>query len=419
MKKKFHKTTPVLSLFVLLPLFLSSQQVRVPVTIPVQGGTFIMGNPNGHKDEIPAHKVTLSDFSIGKYEVTYAEFKCFIDATGYITEAEQPDSVRMKHGLSSKNVRNGSWKTYPNGKPVPLADTDKPVGNISWYDAMSYCRWLSEKTGTNYSLPTEAEWEFAALGGVKSKGFIYSGGNNPNDVAWYAGNSGYVYHRCGLKLGNELGIHDMSGNVREWCSDWYGEHYYKESPQYSPAGPERGHEKVLRGGGFGTQPSVLRVACRNAEIPYNSMLNIGFRVAIPGKQAEAPVPQTAPSNKDEGMFKTFEATGMVDIYGIYFNSGKATVKPESFPIIDQIVNFLNEHPALRVEIEGHTDNTGSDKTNMNLSQKRAENIMKEIVKKGIDPSRLEAKGYGSSRPIADNNTASGRTQNRRVTIKKL
>jgi outer membrane protein OmpA-like peptidoglycan-associated protein len=95
------------------------------------------------------------------------------------------------------------------------------------------------------------------------------------------------------------------------------------------------------------------------------------------------------------------------------------VKPESFPVIDQIVTFLKDHPTIRVEIEGHTDNTGTVSGNQALSEKRAESIRAEIIKRGIDPGRLEAKGYGSSKPVADNKTAAGRTQNRRVTIKKL
>jgi len=420
MKRNFTKLAATLSVLMLFIIPARSQTVREPVMVPVKGGSFIMGTNSGVRDEAPPHKVTLCDYFIGKYEISYAEFKNFVDATGYVTDAEQPDSVRMKQGLASKNVRNGSWKAYANGTPVPVSDTDKPVGNISWFDAMAYCKWLSGKTGKNYSLPTEAEWEFAARGGAFSKGYKYSGSNSIDEVAWYAGNAEYKAHKCGQLKANELGIYDMSGNIREWCADWYGEYYYKESPEYSPKGPDRGRVRVIRGGAWGTQAQSMSDFYRNNELPYNSSLDIGFRIAIAGKQAEPPKPpEPEPVKKDTGLFKDFDATGMVDIYGIYFDSGKSVVKPESYPVIVQIAAFLNEHPKIRVEIEGHTDNTGSAQVNQSLSEKRAENIRTEIIKKGIDPSRLEAKGYGSSKPVADNKTAAGRTQNRRVTIKKL
>jgi len=133
-----------------------------------------------------------------------------------------------------------------------------------------------------------------------------------------------------------------------------------------------------------------------------------------------PPPPPPPAPKEEtGLLKDLDAKGMIDIYGINFDIGKSTVKPESFPVIDQVVSYLKDHPNVRIEIEGHTDNTGNADANMVLSGKRAESIKAEIVKKGIDPGRLETMGFGATKPIADNKTAAGRTQNRRVTIKKL
>ncbi|MCX6248224.1 MAG: SUMF1/EgtB/PvdO family nonheme iron enzyme [Bacteroidetes bacterium] len=388
--------------------------------VSVKGGSFQMGYKDGYKDEGPVHKVTLSDFSIAKYEVTFAEFKKFVDATGYVTDAEQPDSVNKNKGLPPRGRYNGTWKQYMSGAKVPYTNNDKPVGNVSWNDAMAYCKWLSSQTGQTFSLPTEAEWEFAARGGVKSKGYKFAGSNVLDEVAWYSDNSSSELHRCGQKMANELGIYDMSGNIREWCADWYGEFYYKESPELSPRGPERGKYHIVRGGSWSTGKDRMRTTFRNYEFPYNSALDYGFRVAIPGAiLVEAVKPVETKAADSNNMFKDLDAKGMLDIYGIYFDIGKSVVKPESYPVIDQLVTYLNNHPKLRVEIEGHTDNTGNADANLILSDKRAESIKAEIVKRGIDAGRLETKGYGASRPIADNKTTAGRTQNRRVTIKKL
>ena len=132
--------------------------VKMPVMVRVEGGTFMMGNANGSEDEKPIHSVSLDNFYIGKYEVTFQDFKKFVDATGYITDAEQPDSINFKHGLPPRGANNGTWKMYSTGFPVPPTDSLKPVGNISWNDAVEYLKWLSKETGKQFRLPTEAEW---------------------------------------------------------------------------------------------------------------------------------------------------------------------------------------------------------------------------------------------------------------------
>jgi len=396
-------------------IYAQQSGVKMPVMIKVEGGTFMMGNDDGSEDEKPLHSVTVDNFYIGKYEVTFQDFKRFVDATGYLTDAEQPDSVNFKHGLPPRGVNNGTWKMYSSGLPVPPTDSLKPVGNVSWYDAVEYLKWLSKETGKEFRLPTEAEWEYAAKGGNKSKGYKYVGGNNLNEVAWFIGNSDKRAHNIGQKMPNELGIHDMAGNAREWCSDWYGESYYKTSSVENPKGPDFGKNRILRGGSWGSQEERMRISYRNEGYPYNSALDFGFRPAISGEPMVKPVaviPETDP-------MKNLDSQGFVDIYGINFDIGKADVKAESYPIIEQITKYLTEHPDTRIVIEGHTDNTGNDALNLSLSDKRAMSIKAEIVKRGIDPSRMETKGFGSSKPVADNKTADGRTQNRRVTIKKL
>lgn len=389
--------------------------MKLPSMVEVEGGTFTMGNKLGAVDEQPEHNVTVNSFAIGKYEVTYSEFKKFIDATGYKTDAEQPDTFRLRNGFPPRGIHDGTWKTRIDGLPIPASDTMKPVENVSWNDAMAYCSWLSKSTGKQFRLPTEAEWEYAAKGGQKSKGYVYAGSDKLDEIAWYSENAGRTSHVTGQKLQNELGIFDMSGNNREWCADWYGELYYKESPEVNPAGPERGTNRVLRGGSWGSQAERMRISFRNAEFPYNSAIDFGFRVLIPGESAvKEEIPVT-----EAHILQDLDTKGFVDIYGINFDIGKADVKAESIPIIEQISGYLKDNPQMNILIEGHTDNTGSDDLNLKLSDARAISIKSEIVKRGIDASRMQTKGFGASKPIAENKTAAGRTQNRRVTIKKL
>jgi len=190
----------------------------------------------------PQHSVTLDDYEIGKYEVTVKEYRLFCNLTG----REMPvleDSTADNH----------------------------PITRITWYDAVEYCQWLSKETGATWRLPTEAEWEYAAKGGIKSENYLYSGSDyldevgayNPSGIMavedWENGSiSSVTFLLCdeppfmtvGSKFPNELGIYDMSGNVREWCSDWYDSDYYKHSPEKNPQGADNGTEKVVRGGNW-------------------------------------------------------------------------------------------------------------------------------------------------------------------------
>ena len=160
----------------------------------VQGGSFQMGSNNGQSDEKPVHSVTVSDFYIVKYEVTQKE-----------------------------------WRDIMGSNPSKWKGDNLPVEKVSWDDVQTFIKKLNAKTGLNYRLPTEAEWEYAARGGNKSNGYKYSGSNDIGSVAWYASNSGSKTHSVGQKKPNELGIYDMTGNVWEWCNDWYGD--YSSSSQ--------------------------------------------------------------------------------------------------------------------------------------------------------------------------------------------
>jgi len=162
--------------------------------------------------------------------------------------------------------------------PSTFTGDNLPVEQVSWNKTQDFIKKLNQKTGKNYRLPTEAEWEYAARGGNKSKGYKYAGSNNINDVAWYTSNSNSKTHEVGTKLPNELGIYDMSGNVWEWCSDWYGENYYGSSPSNNPKGPGTGDDRVLRGGSWDDSVNLSRSANR-----------LRYKPNIQGRQRRVPL----------------------------------------------------------------------------------------------------------------------------------
>ena len=207
------------------------------------------------KDEKPVHTVTLESYYIAECEVTQAQW-CKVMGT----------SIYQQH-----NKANASWSMYG-------VDDDNPMYYVNWYEAQEFCRRLSQMTGKHYTLPTEAQWEYAARGGKKSKGYRYSGSNNIGDVAWY---DNFSYGRTNpvkQKQPNELGLYDMSGNVWEWCSDWRRDDYYWSSPQNDPIGPSSGRGRVLRGGSWNSIAKRCRASYRGYYDPSNRDNNLGFRV---------------------------------------------------------------------------------------------------------------------------------------------
>jgi formylglycine-generating enzyme required for sulfatase activity len=209
----------------------------------VEGGSFMMGNNNGQADEKPVHKVNLDGFYIDTYETTVADFSRFVDATGYKTEVEQRGFTWLS-GTKRKKAKNVSWRCDEKGKERSLKDANRPATFLSKKDAEAYCKWRGGR------LPTEAEWEYAACGGQKSKGYQFAGSNNADEVGWYNENSGGTSHPAGQKKPNELGIYDMSGNVWEYCSDYYDENYYSSSPSNNPCSTANKNYDVARGGSW-------------------------------------------------------------------------------------------------------------------------------------------------------------------------
>ena len=206
--------------------------------IKVEGGTFQMGatseqGKDAFKDEKPVHSVTLSDYYIGETEVTQELWEAVMGSNP------------------------SDFSGYP----------QRPVEKVSWNDCQEFITKLNQLTGKNFRLPTEAEWEYAARGGNKSKGYKYSGSNTIDDVAWYKDNSGNGTHNVKTKLANELGIYDMSGNVWEWCQDWYDRKYYQNSLQTNPTGPSSGSGRVIRGGSWHLNAKHCLVSNRSYYYP--------------------------------------------------------------------------------------------------------------------------------------------------------
>lgn len=226
----------------------------------VKGGTFRMGatseqGNDAYDREKPVHTVTLSDYYIGKFEVTQGLWEKVMGTT----LEQQRDKV------------NSSW-------PFCGVGSDYPMYYVNWEEAQEFCKKLSELTGRKYALPTEAQWEYAARGGVKSAGYKYSGSNDIENVAWYSDNSNSSTHSVGTKQPNELGIYDMSGNVSEWCSDWFD--YYSSDAQTDPTGPVSGSNRVLRGGSWGINARYCRVSFRFSYNPSDGDSYNGFRVVL-------------------------------------------------------------------------------------------------------------------------------------------
>ena len=236
-------------------LTVSDNTISIPVKdgisidmVRVEAGTFTMGatpemeNPFG--DEKPTHQVTLTnDYYIGKYEVTQA-----------------------------------LWQAVTGNNPSNYKGDNLPVEYVSWNDCQEFISKLNRITGKTFRLPTEAEWEYAARGGKKSIGYQYSGSNNISDVAWYDDNSGDKTHAVGSKQANELGIYDMSGNVLEWCQDWYGS--YSSSSQVNPTGATSGSIRVFRGGSWDFDAWACRSSFRNSDSSGTRGNSLGLRLVL-------------------------------------------------------------------------------------------------------------------------------------------
>jgi len=219
--------------------------MRLPCVVPemmkLTGGMFRMGDN-------PQHEVTLTPFSVGKYPVTFEEYDAFCE----VTDRQKPEDEDWGRGR-------------------------RPVINVSWYDAVAYCQWLSEQTGQEYRLLTEAQWEYACCSGSEARYCFGGDASQLSDYAWYRANSDGQTHPVGQKQGNRWGLYDMHGNVWEWVEDWYGE--YLAEPQTNPRGPESGSYRVFRGGCWYDHAEGCRSSIRVDDDPGENDHDLGFRLA--------------------------------------------------------------------------------------------------------------------------------------------
>jgi len=225
--------------------------------IHVKAGTFRMGSADsGPNDEKPVHEVRITHgYWMGACEVTQAQ-----------------------------------WRAVMGTDPSEFRGDELPVEQVSWYEAAEFCRRLTDRErqagrlpeGHVYRLPTEAEWEYAARGGARSRGFKYAGSDDPDEVAWLWPGSSDETHEVGTKRPNELGLYDMAGNVWEWCLDWYAGDYYGRSPEANPANRDYGDKiyRVCRGGSWGLYPTHCRSANRGGGTPTGRFYSYGFRVVL-------------------------------------------------------------------------------------------------------------------------------------------
>ena len=221
-------------------------------TVLIPAGWFSMGSIGRYRWESPRHSVWLDAFSIAKTAVTRREFALFLQTTG--------------------GAEPAGWKD------ASFNDPDQPVVGVNWFAAQSYCEWLSKREGRICRLPTEAEWEKACRGGLENA--EYAWGNEPPDAMEYFGGRWNGPKPVGRLAPNGYGLFNMGDNVHEWCSDWYADNYYSESPERNPPGPENGTRRVSRGGSWRHQIKASRAAHRSSLPPDYAYTDYGFRVVV-------------------------------------------------------------------------------------------------------------------------------------------
>ena len=261
--------------------------------VPIPAGEFPMGSTESEirmlieeggkakreslfRSEGPRHRVRITrPFHLGKTSVTIGQFRQFAAATSYKTEAERDG--RGGFGMVGRAWNREPKYIWSSGAGFAATD-DHPVVNVSWNDAVEFCEWLSRKEGATYRLPTEAEWEYACRAGSDTRADLKSARSHLEKTAWYRQNSDWKIHPVAQKQPNAFGLYDMIGNMRNWCSDWFAQGYYANSPVEDPTGPATGTNRIVRGCAFHADVEFARPAMRAADPPAHRMGQLGFRV---------------------------------------------------------------------------------------------------------------------------------------------
>ena len=239
----------------------------IPETLFIEGGSFMMVN-----NEEAIHEVNVPDFHLGKYPIVINQYMAFVEET----QSNMPEWIEES---STFNIYTGTDDYYKKIEPA-LALKNCPIIGVSWLNAQAYCKWLSEKTGHSYRLPSEAEWEYAARGGKYNQGFSYAGSNKLKEVAWYNANSHNEPKPVGMKIPNELGLYDMSGNVFEWCEDhWHDSYNGAPKDGGTWIDDKENERRVVRGGSWDDINDYCRVSYRIRGSRNYRYIDVGFRIA--------------------------------------------------------------------------------------------------------------------------------------------
>ena len=257
----------IITICLMFCCYWSMAQVGVADLIQVSGGLFTMGN-SSYTRESPTKTITVSPFSMGRYTVTNAQFAQFVNSYGSVT-------VKVGEFAGKPMFVSDSWGIVNNGGVwAPATGYEQfPMIKVSWYGALEFCKSVGGR------LPTEAEWEYAAKGGSSQQSYTFSGSSTAATVAWFYDNSGQINKTVGTKTANSLGLYDMSGNVYQWCSDWFGRYGdFGASGDINPAGPATGASRVIRGGYRSLGSGDLHLTNRESVSPDETYNFVGFRV---------------------------------------------------------------------------------------------------------------------------------------------
>jgi formylglycine-generating enzyme required for sulfatase activity len=400
---------------------LAATAAPIPKAPPVSG-TFTSGAPGSRfTNMVGMDFVQLPPgvFTLGSPSSEYGH-----------SEKERAHQVSLTKGfyIQTTEVTQGQWEAVMGENPshFQICGSDCPVEQVSWFDVQRFIQRLNEMEQTRtYRLPTEAEWEYACRAGSST---AYANGGTIKDdtcghnealesLGWYFRNSELGTHPVARKQPNAWGLYDMHGNVWEWCRDWQAK--YPFTPVTDPIGPEKGFHKIRRGGSWSHYPMYCRSAYRSWYDPDNRTAEIGFRLVRDLKESPEPAPvrsMPAPQPAREPVDSPRVSEECIILHDVTFALDSAEIRPAMVPILDKVAQMLMTNPR-RITLTGHTCSLATNKYNQRLSERRVETVRRELVRRGLDPSRITTGAMGETHPRYDNSTEAGRSLNRRVEIR--